>query len=129
MIQGVLVQEMVREGFECLVGVKRDPLFGPLVAVGLGGIYAGGPPGMSLRRAPFGLQTAREMPGELKGYPLSPGPGGEAPGRGRPGGAGEPGVPHRRGGALSGRTGPEPGVRGGFQGGGAVAADALVLRR
>ena len=38
-VQGFLVSEMVRGGFECIVGVKRDPVFGPMIAVGLGGIY------------------------------------------------------------------------------------------
>ena len=37
-IDGVLVQEMVDGGVEVLIGVKRDPVFGPMVAVGPGGI-------------------------------------------------------------------------------------------
>lgn len=128
-IQGVLVQEMVREGFECLVGVKRDPLFGPLVAVGLGGIYVEVLRDVSLRRAPFGLQTAREMLRELKGYPLLTGARGQKPrdvdalaelvSRVSRIAAAEP---------CLGELDLNP-VFVGFQGGGAVAADALVLRR
>ena len=38
-IKGVLVQEMVEGGLECMIGAKKDPVFGPIIAVGLGGIY------------------------------------------------------------------------------------------
>jgi acyl-CoA synthetase (NDP forming) len=38
--EGVLVQEMVSGGIECLIGVVNDPLFGPLIAFGLGGTTA-----------------------------------------------------------------------------------------
>jgi succinyl-CoA synthetase beta subunit len=69
-IQGVLVQEMVEEGLECLVGVKRDPLFGPMVAVGLGGIYVEVLKDLVLRKAPVSEGTALGMIEQLKGYPL-----------------------------------------------------------
>ncbi len=69
-IQGVLVQEMVEEGLECLVGVKRDPLFGPIVAVGLGGIYVEVLRDLVLRKAPVDEATALNMIEQLKGYPL-----------------------------------------------------------
>ncbi|MDD5509225.1 MAG: GNAT family N-acetyltransferase [Dehalococcoidales bacterium] len=39
-MQGVLIQKMVREGIETIIGVTHDPQFGPLIMFGLGGIYA-----------------------------------------------------------------------------------------
>jgi acetyltransferase len=39
-LDGVLVQEMVRGGVEVLVGMKRDPIFGPVVLVSPGGVFA-----------------------------------------------------------------------------------------
>jgi len=69
-IEGVLVQEMVGSGLECMIGVKRDPIFGPIVAVGLGGIYVEVLRDVALRRAPIDEDTAMEMIEELKGYPL-----------------------------------------------------------
>ena len=38
-MEGVLVQQMVQNGVELMIGVAPDPLFGPLIAFGLGGIH------------------------------------------------------------------------------------------
>ncbi|HPU69373.1 MAG TPA: acetate--CoA ligase family protein [Acetomicrobium flavidum] len=69
-IEGVLVQEMVSDGLECMIGIKRDPIFGPIIVVGLGGIYVEVLKDVSMRRAPIDENMAYEMIGELKGYPL-----------------------------------------------------------
>jgi hypothetical protein len=39
-VQGVIVAPMVRDGVELIVGARRDPVFGPVIAVGAGGIHA-----------------------------------------------------------------------------------------
>lgn len=67
-IQGYLVQEMVKGGMECIVGMKRDPVFGPIVAVGLGGIYVEVLSDVSLRHAPVDEEEALRMIQELKGF-------------------------------------------------------------
>ncbi|MFP4481768.1 MAG: acetate--CoA ligase family protein [Thermovirgaceae bacterium] len=69
-IQGVLIQEMVTGGVECMIGVKRDPLFGPVVVAGLGGIYVEILQDLALRHAPVNKKAAMTMLSELKGYPL-----------------------------------------------------------
>jgi acyl-CoA synthetase (NDP forming) len=69
-IQGVLIQEMVSDGAECMIGVKRDPLFGPVVVAGLGGIYVEILQDLALRHAPVDRKTALAMLADLKGYPL-----------------------------------------------------------
>ncbi len=69
-VQGVFAQKMVTDGVECMIGIKRDPLFGPVVAVALGGAYYGLVKDISLRVAPVDLETARGMILSLKGYPL-----------------------------------------------------------
>ena len=69
-IQGVVAQKMVTDGIECMIGIKRDPLFGPVVAVALGGAYYGLMKDISLRVAPVSLETAMDMVRSLKGYPL-----------------------------------------------------------
>ena len=78
-IQGLRVQEMVEGGVECFVGVKRDPLFGPMVAVGLGGIYVEVFRDVVLRRAPVTPQEGEEMVRSLRGYPLLAGVRGQGP--------------------------------------------------
>ncbi|WP_041459400.1 acetate--CoA ligase family protein [Aminobacterium colombiense] len=67
-IQGYLVQEMVKGGMECIVGMKRDPIFGPVVAVGLGGIYVEVLGDISLRHAPVNEEEALGMIQDLKGF-------------------------------------------------------------
>lgn len=66
-IEGVLVSEMVMDGIEMLLGVMEDPVFGPTVALGMGGIQAEAIRDVSFRVAPFDERVAEEMLGELKG--------------------------------------------------------------
>ena len=59
-IDGVLVSEMVRGGFELIAGVVNDIVFGPVVVVGAGGIYAELLSDSACRLAPFDEETARD---------------------------------------------------------------------
>jgi acetyltransferase len=76
-VWGCMVQEMVEEGLEVLVGMNRDPQFGPLVTFGLGGIYVETLKDVTFRLAPFSKQEAREMLGEIRASALLDGVRGE----------------------------------------------------
>jgi len=78
-IDGVLVSLLIEGGVETIVGVKRDPVFGPMVMFGMGGIFVEIYRDVSLRLAPFGVDTAREMIREILGYPLLAGARGRPP--------------------------------------------------
>ena len=78
-IWGCLVQEMVKEAKEVIVGMNRDPQFGPLVMFGLGGIYVEALRDVSFRIAPFSRQEAEEMIREIRSYELLKGVRGERP--------------------------------------------------
>jgi acyl-CoA synthetase (NDP forming) len=78
-IDGVLVQEMVGDGIEVIVGASNDALFGPAVMFGLGGIFAEVLKDVSFRLAPITPAMAREMIEEIKGYPVLAGARGKAP--------------------------------------------------
>jgi acetyltransferase len=78
-IEGVLVQEMVGDGREVLVGVSRDPIFGPVLTVGLGGIYIEVLKDVAFRLPPIGRAESLEMLCELRTYPLLAGVRGQAP--------------------------------------------------
>jgi acyl-CoA synthetase (NDP forming) len=78
-IDGVIVSPMVGEGIDCILGAKMDPVFGPVVMFGLGGIFTEIMADVSLRRAPVGVETAMEMIDELKGRPLFEGARGAKP--------------------------------------------------
>jgi acetyltransferase len=67
-INGVLIQEMVPDGVEVIVGVNRDPQFGPVVMFGLGGIFVEILKDVSLRVAPVDRQEALSMIEEIRGY-------------------------------------------------------------
>ena len=68
--EGFLLSEMVVGGVELILGARRDPLFGPLVMVGLGGVTAELFKDVSLRLAPVDEETALEMLKELRSFPL-----------------------------------------------------------
>jgi acetyltransferase len=80
-IIGVQVQEMVDldAGTETIVGVNRDPQFGPLVMFGLGGIFVEIMEDTSFRVAPVSEPEVREMLGEIRAAPLLHGARGRTP--------------------------------------------------
>jgi acyl-CoA synthetase (NDP forming) len=78
-IEGVIVTEMVSDGVETLVGVSRDPLFGPVVTVGLGGIFVEVLGDVSFRVPPFHRDEAQRMVDELAGAALLRGARGTKP--------------------------------------------------
>jgi acetyltransferase len=77
---GCLVQQMVPPGgLEVLIGMKRDPQFGPLVTFGLGGIYVETLRDVTFRIAPFSTQEAKTMLGEIRAHALFDGVRGQPP--------------------------------------------------
>jgi acetate---CoA ligase (ADP-forming) len=64
-LDGFVVQEMV-EGIEVIVGARLDPLFGPMMVVGAGGVLVELVKDVACRLLPVGPQDARDMIGELK---------------------------------------------------------------
>ncbi|HVX40096.1 MAG TPA: acetate--CoA ligase family protein [Gemmatimonadaceae bacterium] len=66
-IDGVLVQPMIPAGTELIVGITRDPAFGALVMVGLGGIFVEAMGDVMFRVAPVDERQALEMLGALRG--------------------------------------------------------------
>jgi acyl-CoA synthetase (NDP forming) len=65
-----LIQEMAAPGVECFVGGRQDPVFGPVVMVGLGGIFIEVFKDTAIRLAPVTKAEAWDMVRELKAYPL-----------------------------------------------------------
>lgn len=78
-IWGCLVQEMVTGGREVIIGMNRDPQFGPLLMFGLGGIYVEVLKDVSFRVAPISRIEAQEMMAEIRSYNLLRGVRGEKP--------------------------------------------------
>lgn len=60
-IDGVLVARQLQGGVECLMGVQRDPVFGPVAVFGLGGIFVEALQDVVLHRCPFDEQEAERM--------------------------------------------------------------------
>jgi len=78
-LDGFLVEEMAPSGVEMVIGGIRDPLFGPLVMVGLGGIFVEVMQDVAFRICPITRLDAGEMLDELKGAALLRGARGRKP--------------------------------------------------
>lgn len=78
-IDGFLVEEMAPAGQEIVVGGLRDPQFGPLLMVGLGGVFVEVLADVSFRICPVTRQDAEEMLDELKSAALLKGTRGRKP--------------------------------------------------
>lgn len=77
-IDGVLVAPMAPGGVDTIVGVSRDATFGPTVMFGLGGIFVEVLKDVTFRVAPFGVEEARRMVGEIAGRAMFEGARGAA---------------------------------------------------
>lgn len=77
-VEGWLVEEMVPPGREMVIGGLNDPEFGPMIMVGLGGIFVELLQDVSFRICPISRNDARAMLDELKGVALLRGARGEA---------------------------------------------------
>ncbi len=78
-IVGVLVQEFAPQGLELIIGLTRDPQFGPTVMFGLGGIFVEVFEDVSFRVAPLTYEDAEDMIKDIKGYKLLTGYRGSEP--------------------------------------------------
>lgn len=76
-IDGIFVQEMTTLGREVIIGMKRDPQFGPLLMFGLGGIYVEVLKDVTFRIAPISFKDAEKMISEIKAIKLLKGVRGE----------------------------------------------------
>jgi acetate---CoA ligase (ADP-forming) len=78
-IDGILVQEMIEPGLEVIIGIKKDPVFGTVIVLGLGGIHVEILKDVSIRILPLSEEDARNMLEELKGSALFKGVRGSLP--------------------------------------------------
>lgn len=69
-ISGLLVAKQLVGGVECILGIQRDPVFGPIAMFGLGGIFVEIVQDVVLHRCPFGDDVAEKMIRSTKGAPL-----------------------------------------------------------
>jgi acyl-CoA synthetase (NDP forming) len=78
-ISGVAVQNQAAQGTEVIVGMTRDPQFGPVMMFGLGGIMVEVLKDVAFRIVPLEARDAAEMVREIKGYPVLQGVRGQPP--------------------------------------------------
>ena len=69
-IDGVSVQRMARPGVEVIVGMSKDPQFGPVLMFGLGGVLVELLKDVAFRIVPVSRFDASEMIREIKGFPM-----------------------------------------------------------
>jgi acyl-CoA synthetase (NDP forming) len=77
-IEGVQIQQQVQGGVEMIVGVTHDPVYGPAVLVGTGGVFAEVLSDVTVRPLPLDRRDAEEMVRSLRGYALLQGARGQA---------------------------------------------------
>ncbi len=77
-IDGVMIQEMIKDGREVIIGITNDTQFGHMIMFGLGGIYVEVLKDISFRITPLSQEDAHEMIREVKTFPLLRGVRGEA---------------------------------------------------
>ena len=78
-IEGVSVQKMALPGVEVIIGMSKDPQFGPVLMFGLGGVFVEVLKDVSFRIVPVTRTDASEMIKEIKGYPILEGYRGKEP--------------------------------------------------
>jgi len=78
-VLGVAVQKMAPPGVEVIIGMSKDPQFGPVLMFGLGGVWVEVLKDVSFRLIPITPRDAREMIREIKGFPLLQGYRGQDP--------------------------------------------------
>ena len=69
-IDGFLIQKMANDGVECFVGGRQDPVFGPIVIAGLGGIFLEIFNDTAIRLAPVTKEEAMDMLKNLQAHPV-----------------------------------------------------------
>ena len=78
-IDGVAVQRMEKQGIEVIIGMTKDPQFGPVLMFGLGGVLVEVLKDVAFRVVPLNERDARQMVHEIKGFPLLEGYRGQDP--------------------------------------------------
>ncbi len=78
-LEGVLVARQLKGGVECILGIHRDPVFGPVAMFGLGGIFVEILKDVVFRRCPFGEVEAETMIRSIRAAPLLLGARGRPP--------------------------------------------------
>ena len=78
-LEGILVAKQLRGGVECILGIQRDPVFGPVAMFGLGGIFVEILQDVALHRCPFGPDVAERMIRSLRAAPVLLGARGRPP--------------------------------------------------
>lgn len=78
-VHGVSVQRMAPQGVEVILGMIKDPQFGPVLMFGLGGVMVEVLKDVAFRLVPLSARDARQMVREIRGYPILEGYRGQEP--------------------------------------------------
>ena len=78
-LSGILIAPQIGTGVDVIAGIQYDPVFGPVIMFGLGGVFVEVLQDVTFRVAPFDINEAHRMMQEIKGYPLLQGVRGQAP--------------------------------------------------